>query len=251
EGLTTQIGSGAEISAVSDITTVCDLRTTDVALGGQGAPLVPLGEQLLFSDHDTFINLGGIANISIHREDHVIGYDIGPCNMILNILATEAGKNYDEDGSIARSGAVNDDLLRSLNALDFYRKDPPRSLGREWFDKYVRPLISDHLIPLHDRMRTAVEHEAIQIGKELDRHNAEQTMITGGGAHNSFLIERIGANTKALIHLPEKELIDFKEALIFALLGVLRIREEVNALSSVTGARINSIGGALYCTSRS
>ena len=246
EGLTTQIGCGAQIAAISGITTVCDFRTMDVALGGQGAPLVPIGERLLFSDHDAFINLGGIANISIHRKSGVIGYDVGPCNMMLNLLAAEAGKEYDEGGSIARSGSVDDRLLRSLNDLSFYQKNPPRSLGREWFDEELKPLTvkSDHSLP--DRMRTLVEHIAIQIGLELDRHSAGKVMITGGGAHNSFLIERIRGHSKANIELPEKTVIDFKEALIFALLGVLRLRGEVNALASVTGAGRDSVGGAVY-----
>jgi len=166
--------------------------------------------------------------------------------MALNVLAAEAGKNFDENGSIARTGTVDDRLLRSLNELTFYQKNPPRSLGREWFDEALKPLIGNGSGPLSDRMRTLVEHIAIQIGRELDRHSAGKVMITGGGAHNSFLIERIRENSRSIIELPEKTVIDFKEALIFALLGVLRARGEVNALASVTGAGRASVGGAVY-----
>ncbi len=249
EGLTTQIGSGAQIAAITGITTVCDLRTMDVAHGGQGAPLVPLGEKLLFPENKCFINLGGIANISIHTDDRVVGHDIGPCNMALNFLAAEAGENFDRDGWIADSGTIIPDLLERLNSLSFYQQDPPRSLGREWFDEQILPLIGNSRFSVADRMRTVVEHITSQISRELDRYSAEKVMITGGGAHNGFLIQRLGALSKASIEVPERDVIDFKEALIFALLGVLRLRGEVNALASVTGAWRDSVGGAVYFVS--
>ena len=165
EGLTTQIGCGAQIAAVSGITTICDFRTSDVALGGQGAPLVPIGEQLLFPEFGAFINLGGIANISIHRKNDVIGYDIGPCNMALNVLAAEAGKNFDENGSIARTGTVDDRLLRSLNELTFYQKNPPRSLGREWFDEAVKPLAANAEL---DALRARIYDDVTGLSLSVD-----------------------------------------------------------------------------------
>ncbi|HRP01000.1 MAG TPA: anhydro-N-acetylmuramic acid kinase, partial [Flavobacteriales bacterium] len=158
EGLTTQIGCGARIAAITGVTTVCDFRTMDMALGGQGAPLVPLGEQLLFPGHKAFLNIGGICNIALHGTDRVLGYDVCIGNQALNFLANEAGQPFDADGVLARQGVVHGGLLDALNALPFHRQSPPRSLGREWFDAAVRPLIADRGIPLADRMATAVEH---------------------------------------------------------------------------------------------
>lgn len=246
EGLTMQIGCGARIAAASGITTVCDFRTKDVALGGQGAPLVPLGERLLFPDNDAFLNLGGISNASFHLRDGTWGYDIGPCNMLSNVLASEAGSAFDEGGRIAASGTVHAELLAHLESLPFYRVPPPRSLGREWFEEHMRRSVEDTTIPLPDRMRTAVEHIALRIGAELDARGIARVLVTGGGAHNDFLISRIRELTKADVVVPERSIVDFKEALIFALLGLLRVRGEVNALASVTGARRDSVGGAVF-----
>lgn len=243
EGLTTQIGCGARIAAITGIATVCDFRTTDVAHGGQGAPLVPLGERLLFPQHRAFLNIGGICNIALHTADRVTGYDVCIGNQALNLLAEEAGQAYDHDGTIARSGRVDEPLLQRLNALPFHHQPPPRSLGREWFEAEVRPLIADRTLPVQNRMRTVVEHIAQQVGKAL--HGATgATLVTGGGAHNRFLAERIAAYTR--IEVPGRQVVDFKEALVFALLGVLRLREEPTALASVTGARRDSVGGAVY-----
>ncbi|MBK8500540.1 MAG: anhydro-N-acetylmuramic acid kinase [Flavobacteriales bacterium] len=250
--LTAQIGSGASIAAISGITTVCDFRTTDMALGGQGAPLVPLGEKLLFPQYKAFINLGGICNISMHNAKRVIGYDVCIANQALNFLANQAGKAYDAKGAIARSGTVHDPLLAELNALPFHRQKPPRSLGREWFNEQLRPLIDDPHVPLADRMHTVVEHIAQQLGTAL-KGVRSPVLVTGGGAHNTYLLERIraaclpqGRHVQAPIEIPDKRTIDFKEALVFALLGVLRMRGEVNALASVTGAKRDSVGGAVY-----
>lgn len=245
EGLTFQAGSGAHIAAITGLPTVCDFRTMDVALGGQGAPLVPLGEQMLFPDHNAFLNLGGIANIALHGSEKPIGYDVCPCNQVLDGLAQEAGVPYDANGEMARSGTVDVALLARLDALPFYAAPPPRSLGREWFEVNVKPLLGAS-IPLADRMRTAVEHIAGQVARELGRSGAETVLVTGGGAHNGFLVERITALGTVRPELPSKELIDYKEALIFALLGLLRLRSEHNTLASVTGAARGSIGGALH-----
>lgn len=246
EGLTLQVGSGAHIAAISGVATACDFRTLDVALCGQGAPLVPFGERHLFPEHRAFVNLGGIANVAIHEVDKTIGYDICPCNQALDLLAQEAGVPYDANGDLARTGVVNVELLGKLNALAFYRQEPPRSLGREWFDERMKSLIIAASIPLKDRMRTVVEHIALLIARELDKAGVETALFTGGGAHNGFLIERIGALGRVRPELPSKELIDYKEAVIFAFLGLMRLRGEVNTLASVTGAAHNSIGGAVY-----
>ena len=243
--VTTQIGAGANIASISGITTVCDFRTTDMALGGQGAPLVPLGEKMLFPKHKAFLNIGGICNISIHGPKTIVGYDVCIGNQALNLLANEAGKDYDAKGRLARSGSIHEPFLAALNALPFHHQKPPRSLGREWFDAQLRPLIDDPHVPLTDRMRTVVEHIAQQIGAAFSMLKTP-VLVTGGGAHNTFLIDRIRAYAKAPLVVPDQLTIDFKEALVFALLGVLRMRGEVNALASVTGAKRNSVGGAVY-----
>lgn len=245
EGLSTQVGCGARIAAITATTTVCDFRTTDVALGGQGAPLVPLGEKLLFPEYSTFLNIGGICNISLHF-DEILGYDLCIANQALNHLAEEAGSAYDKDGAIARSGSINIELLHKLSSLPLMSKVPPRSIGREWFNEEVRPLLDDKRIPLADRMHTVVAH----IAKEIDHHTAGADglpmLVTGGGAHNTFLMEELKAHAKNTIVVPDKLTVDYKEALIFAFLGVLRLRNEPTALASVTGAEHDSVGGAVY-----
>ncbi len=244
DGFTTQIGCGATIAAISGLPTVCDLRSKDVALGGQGAPLVPLGERLLFPGHDAFVNLGGISNISMHGEGLARGYDVGPCNQALNLLAMEAAMPYDVDGQLARKGHVLPELLNALDQLDFYAQPPPRSLGREWFERHMAPLITEGA--LEDRCRTVVEHIAGQLARELRRAGAATVLVTGGGAHHALLVQRLRELSGVRIDVPERQLVDFKEAIIFALLGLLRWRGEVNALASVTGASRDSIGGAVY-----
>ncbi len=245
EGLTSQVGCGAHIAALSGLPTVCDFRTLDVALGGQGAPLVPFGESRLFPEHSAFVNLGGIANISVHTGCKAIGYDVCPCNQALDLLAQEAGMAYDADGALARSGAVLPELLATLNALPFYGQSPPRSLGREWFEEQLKPLIGGPA-PLKDRLRTVVEHIALRVAGELERGRSATALFSGGGAHNRFLMERVAALGAARPELPSPELINYKEAVIFAFLGLMRWRGEVNTLASVTGAAHNTVGGAVY-----
>ncbi len=245
EGLTVQVGCGAHIAAIGGLPVVCDFRTKDVALGGQGAPLVPFGERMLFREHQAFVNLGGIANIAFHTEQQVIGHDVCPCNQALDLLAQEVGQAYDADGTMARSGNVDQVLLAQLDALPFYRRSPPRSLGREWFEEQMKPLIGGPL-PLADRLRTVVEHIAGLVAVELGRCGETTALVTGGGAHNGLLVERITAFGPCRPVLPTAEIINYKEALIFAFLGLMRWRSEVNTLATVTGAVRDSIGGAVY-----
>lgn len=245
EGLTTQLGCGAHIAAISGMPTVCDFRSKDVALGGQGAPLVPLGERLLFPAHRAFLNIGGICNIGLHTAQGILGYDVCIGNQALDFLAQEAGLTYDAGGAMARSGHLNGELMRALDALPFHQQPPPRSLGREWFDAAVKPLIADARIPLADRLRSTVEHIARQLARALAPADGP-VLVTGGGAHNTFLVERLQALATMPVEVPEPRLVDFKEALVFALLGVLRMRGEATASASVTGARADSVGGALH-----
>ncbi|MFN6117048.1 MAG: anhydro-N-acetylmuramic acid kinase [Flavobacteriales bacterium] len=245
DGLTTQIGSGARIAARTGTTTVCDFRSVDVALGGQGAPLVPLGERLLFPHHKAFLNIGGICNIALHGAERVTGYDVCIGNQALNFLASEGGLAYDEGGTMARSGRIVPELLETLNALPVHHPAPPRSLGREWFDEQVKPVIDRSELPLTERLATVVEHIAQQLAAALAFADGP-VLVTGGGAHNAFLLERMRSQCATPIEVPDRLTVDYKEALVFALLGVLRVRGEANTLSSVTGAQRDSTGGAVY-----
>ncbi|MBI9034512.1 MAG: anhydro-N-acetylmuramic acid kinase [Bacteroidales bacterium] len=246
-GFTAQIGDGAAIAAETGIKTVCDFRSLDLALGGQGAPLVPIGDEFLFSDFDYCLNLGGIANISFKEKNQRIAFDICPANMPLNLLVNDFdGRDYDFNGELAASGNINQQLLDQLNGLSFYKKSFPKSLGKEWFDAEFLPIIEKCNIPIEDKLRTVVEHTAIQISKCCKTDAEAKMLITGGGALNQFLISRIKHYCSVNVITPEKNIIDNKEALIFAFLGVLRLTEEINTLSSVTGARTNSSGGGIY-----
>lgn len=245
EGLTVQIGHGARIAAHTGMPTTTDFRTADTAMGGQGAPLVPLGEQLLFPQHSAFLNIGGICNIALHTPNTVVGYDVCIGNQALNLLAEAAGFPFDRDGALARGGTLHQALLERLNALPFHRQPAPRSLGREWFEAEVCPLIGNPDIPLKDRMRTVVEHITTMLAHALIGRN-DVLLATGGGAHNGFLLERLQAQLGRYVEVPEKMVVDYKEALIFALLGVRRLRGESTALASVTGAARDSVGGSSF-----
>ncbi len=264
---TTQIGEGAAMAAASGQRIVCDFRTTDVAKGGQGAPLVPIGDALLFGKYSACVNIGGFANISFQKNKKRIAFDICPVNIVLNAWAQRLGLNFDKDGNLAQEGQIIPSLLAALNALDFYKQEAPKSLGKEWVDRYIDPL----LLPFEDKpknvLRTFCEHIAIQISQALPPRRTKnisiggrfQTckpyviqkplndiLISGGGAYNRFLMERIRHHSSANIVEVEPAIIDMKEAVVFAFLGLLRHLEQVNILASVTGASGNSIGGAIY-----
>lgn len=252
KGITFQLGEGASIAAETGITTICDFRTTDVALGGQGAPLVPIGDKKLFSDYDFCLNLGGFANISYDKDDKCIGYDICPVNIILNTLANEAELPYDDKGKLASSGNINNDLLAAFSFQPSAISKGKKSLSREWMTEQFLPIVNKYNIPTADKLRTITEYISLQISDEINskaesqKSEAEKILVTGGGAYNDFLIKCIREKTKHEVIVPDNYTIEFKEALIFAFLGVLRMRNEVNCLSSVTGASRDNIGGAIY-----
>lgn len=241
--MTLQIGSPSIIAAHTGRTVVGDFRRLDVAMGGQGAPLVPVGDHMLFSEYSSCLNLGGIANSSCLQDKYRVAGDSSPCNLVLNKLAGFMGFAFDAGGEIARSGEVNEQLQNKLNALDFYAKPFPKSLGREWIERKIFPNLQDSGLGIADQMRTSVEHFAQQMGKKLPEGRC---LVTGGGAWNVFLIERIQANTKAELIIPPKELVNFKEAIVFALLGLLRKHEKINIFSSVTGSSRDHSAGAIY-----
>lgn len=244
--LTLQIGNGASIAAHTGIPTVCDFRSLDVALMGQGAPLVPIGDELLFGDYDFCLNLGGIANISYRSGKERRAFDICPANMALNYFTRELGYEYDLDGNLGRSGNANEELLSLLNANSFYQLREPKSFGREQFESDFLPLISSFQLSTPDILRTLYEHVSEQLAVATDRFPKGRMLITGGGAHNVFLIELFSEKTKHKIIVPSAQIIDFKEAIIFAFLGVLRLRNEVNVLHSATGSLRDHSGGTIY-----
>jgi len=241
---TYQLGNGASIASSTQITTVSDFRSFDVALGGQGAPLVPTGDQLLFSEFDYCLNIGGFANISFDQDGTRIAFDVCPANIVLNELANQKGFAYDKDGRLGASGKVSEPLLNKLNNLDFYRQKWPKSLGREWVDTQIIPLLSASGLSVEDQAATMYEHIASQIANVIG--NKGRLLATGGGSKNRFLINQLRLKTSCEVVLPEEKLIDFKEALIFAFLGVLAFNGQINIRASVTGATCDHIGGIIY-----
>lgn len=242
---TFQLGNGGVIAQRTQIPVICDFRSGDVAIGGQGAPLVPAGDAYLFNDYAATINLGGIANISFEDPNgNRRGFDICPCNMVLNKLANSFGHLYDDNGEIARKGNMNEDLLLWLNNLAFYKEKGARSLGAEWVNKNIFMYLKDY--DAESFMRTFVEHIAIRISNSTNALSGDKILFTGGGVHNSFLMERIQVLSNKSCIIPDQQTVDFKEALLFAFLGYLYINDKENILESVTGASRNSIGGALY-----
>ncbi len=245
EAYTLQIGDGNVIAKQTGIKTIYDFRSGDVALGGQGAPLVPIGDELLFGNYDACLNLGGFSNVSLRNEKGTrIAFDISPANIILNEYARKLGKNFDNNGEIASSGKLIPQLLAELDNLEFYTQNPPKSLGREWVDNSMKPVLAKfENEPECDILHTLSAHISGQIGKALFKRG--KILVTGGGAFNKYLIENIKQKSQSEIVIPDSETINFKEAIIFAFLGVLRFYGENNCLSSITGASRNSCCGII------
>ena len=245
-GITLQIGNLPEIATLCNQKVVCDFRVQDVKLGCQGAPLVPIGDRILFSDYDYCLNLGGFSNVSFEENGTRIAFDISPVNTVLNFYANKLGLEYDDKGTISSSGKINSDLLKELNALEFYNLSYPKSLGFEFVKEIVLPIIERYEISIEDKLATFTEHIAIQIELAIPNKKTK-LLISGGGAYNDFLIGRIQYYLKeTLLVIPEKKIIEFKEALIFGLLGVLKLKDEINTLSSVTGASKDHSSGKIY-----
>lgn len=246
KGFTLQIGNLPEIAALIHQKVVCDFRVQDVELGGEGAPLVPIGDRLLFSGYDYCLNLGGFSNVSFEENGERIAFDISPVNTVLNFYAGKLGYDYDDKGKLAAQGTVSEALLAELNALPFYRKQYPKSLGFEFVKETIFPIIEQYPITAEAVLRTFTEHIAFQIAEALPVKKGK-LLVTGGGAYNDFLIALLKSHLPDMtIAIPDPKTIEFKEALIFGLLGVLKLRNEVNVLASVTGARYNHSSGRIY-----
>ncbi len=247
EGYTFQLGNGQALAAVSGIKTICDFRTKNVLLGGQGAPLVPIGDEILFHDMDFCLNIGGIANISFRENNQRQAFDICPANQLLNHLSLQKGFPYDENGHLASQGKLIPTLFDELNANPFYLKSFPKSLGNEYVISYFIKLFEKYNEPIEDLLFTSVKHIALQIGNLFKKKTRQKVLVTGGGAHNTFLTNAIKEETNQEFIIPNKELVDFKEALIFAFMGVLRDLDKINCLASYTGAsRDLSVGEVFF-----
>jgi anhydro-N-acetylmuramic acid kinase len=252
--MTAQLGDGAAIAAVTLLPVVSDLRALDVAFGGQGAPIVPIGEKYLFPDFEMFLNIGGITNLSIRNGEAYTAFDVCPANRVLNSLAAKVGKDYDASGEMASAGNVNEGLLNKLNELSYYKLTTPKSLDNSFGADEIYPLIKSFGLTHNDSLRTYVEHIVIQIKSAILANcqlpiDNSKLLVTGGGAFNSFLIERLKRELDSInieVVIPGRQIVEFKEALIMALIGILRWRQEYTTLASVTGAARASIGGALW-----
>lgn len=245
-GITLQIGNLPQIQTHLPHTVVCDFRVQDVALGGQGAPLVPMGDALLFADYDFCLNLGGFSNISYQWEGRRIAYDISAVNTVLNHYANILNQPYDDGGRIAASGKLHQPLYDALNALPYYQLSFPKSLGFEYVKDTLLPLLESYKIEIPDLMHTFTKHVGYQIARALP-YKEGKLYITGGGAYNTFLLECVREEAKAIkIVVPDAETIEFKEALIFGFLGVLKLLDQNNVLSSVTGASADHSSGIIY-----
>ena len=246
KGVTFQAGNQAIIAHHLQRRVVCDFRVQDVQLGGQGAPLVPIGDRLLFGDYDYCLNIGGFANLSKEENKYRIAYDICPVNIVLNRYAETLGPAYDEGGKIAASGKVDEELLQRLNALKYYSDSPPKSLGLEWVDANVFPILNTSELSPEDILATFTEHVAIQLAAQFSEGTS--VFITGGGVYNDHLLKRLMAHREinVTVVIPAPQIIEYKEALIFGLLGVLKLRNEVNCLASVTGAERDHSAGIIH-----
>lgn len=246
KGITVQIGNRPELAEITGLPVVCDFRVQDVGLGGQGAPLVPIGDRLLFGEYGCCVNLGGFANLSFEDNGHRIAYDICPVNIVMNAITAKIGLPYDDKGKLAASGKIEKQLLAQLNDLPFYKLPPPKSLGFEWVTDVVFPMLGNYELSEKDLLATFVAHIAVQISNCLPKDKNARVLITGGGAFNDYLIDRIRAHAKATVVIPEENIVHYKEALVFALLGLLRWQNKTNVLASVTGAKHDHSSGYIF-----
>ncbi len=257
-GYSFQLGAGQAIANETQIPVITDFRNTDIALGGQGAPLVPIGDALLFDQYKYCINIGGISNISIklskntedNYEPHIIAYDIGIANMLLNDLAGKKGLEYDHNGAIAAKGKIDRTLYDQLNALGYYAAPFPKSLGLEWYEANMKPIFKNNNASIEDQLHTAVLHIAHQMFRSIapSLEKGDKILLSGGGTFNKFLVHCLSKKLQPLasIDIGNKEIVAFKEALIFAFMGYLKVLAKVNCYKSVTGAVKDSSCGIIF-----
>jgi anhydro-N-acetylmuramic acid kinase len=246
QGYTFQLGHGQAIATTSGITTVSDFRIKDIIAGGEGAPLVPIGDLMLFPQYEYCLNLGGIANISFQKDGKRIGFDICPANQLLNYLSRQLGKPYDINGNFAQLGKMHKPLFDKLNETEFYKLEYPKSLSNEYIENNFFEILDSFAVPVEDKLYTTVKHIAFQINRVIENRPKGEILVTGGGAHNIFLINALRFEKGLKFVVPENNIVNFKESLIFALMGILRLENKINCLSGVTGASIDTSAGTLY-----
>jgi anhydro-N-acetylmuramic acid kinase len=251
---TSQLGCGASIAALTGLPVISDLRAMDVALGGQGAPIVPIGEKLLLGGYDYWLNLGGIANLSARDGDLFRAFDVCPANRVLDALAAALGKSYDENGALAAGGVLDNALLQELNSQPYYSLPYPKSLANDFGTDILLPLIGRHTLSVQGKLRTYVAHIAAQTAAaattlSIEKEGEKKLLVTGGGAFNAFLVQSISEQLAPLgitVVVPDAQTAAYKEALVMALIGALRWRQQPNVLASVTGASRDSVNGTLW-----
>jgi anhydro-N-acetylmuramic acid kinase len=257
-GLSLQIGSGAAIAAQTGITTVDDFRMQDVQSGGQGAPLAPLADQLLFPEYVLLLNLGGIANLSMRFGAKYIAFDSTGANQVLDALAKQLGIPFDDGGQQAAKGQLIPDLLKQALALPYHKQSYPKSLGNDWVQQQLLPLYKSAQGSIPDKLHTACRQIARCIAADLAKAieheglmpDQARMMVSGGGALNTFLVQCIREECEKIcslaVELPSPAVIHYKEAVLMGLMGAMRLRHQANVLPSVTGARRAVCGGAVH-----
>ena len=243
-GYTRQIGCGKTIANQTKTPTVSDFRTLDVQLGGEGAPLVPIGDKLLFEEHTCCLNLGGFANISFDENGVRKAFDICPVNIVFNQLAKELSLPFDRGGKIARNGTVD---RREVHNLIGALPSSKHSLSREWLEEKFLPKLNELPHLPQDKLAIATAVSVTEIATVINERFADGTVLcSGGGTRNTFLMEELKKACNLEIVIPEDDIIDFKEALIFALLGILKSKNQINVLKSVTHASQDSSSGTIH-----
>jgi anhydro-N-acetylmuramic acid kinase len=257
KGFTVQIGDGASMATITGCKVACDFRSSDVSLGGQGAPLAPISDKMLFPGFDFYLNIGGIANVTCLAERTFIAFDVTGANQVLNTLANLVGQSYDHDGHLAANGLLDEFLFEQLNSLPYLESPYPKSLSNQWVqENMVKPCLQAKS-SVQDRLHTVCRHIALQLKKSMlqiieHEHFAKekyQMLATGGGVFNNFLMQCIREESPGVeVVIPTGSVVSFKEACLMALLGLLRVEELPNCISSVTGASRDAVGGAIYCS---
>jgi len=243
DNVSLQIGSGEVVNLLTSKPVVAQFRNTDIFLGGQGAPLVPMGEKMLFPSYDSFLNLGGICNASFTISGNWIAGDIGPFNQVFNHYAATVGLPMDTDGEMARSGKRMADLMHNWGEINYFKQPFPKSLANQWVSGHFLNITN---VPPADILHSFAHFITDQISNVINGYSPKRLLITGGGAFNSYLISLLREKCRTELHLPDSQLIECKEALIFGFLGLLRARHEVNVLASCTGANRDSSSGVIY-----
>jgi len=251
KGSTFQMGSAATISSLTGLNAIDNFRLQDIALSGTGTPLAPLADTYLFPGFDAYINLGGIANISVVQKSKVIGFDVCPCNQVLNYFAQKIGLPFDTNGIHAKGGIAHNTVLKEWSEISFFSKKPPKSLDNNWIQKKHIPFIETFNLSPKDTLATYTKLIVRLLHETLIKYEIKNVFLSGGGIQNLYIQElfsEIANRDELTVTIPNLDVINYKESMLMALVGYFRITEQVNIFNSVTGASASSIAGALYLT---